>query len=210
MGDKDPRFTFVFISALYCKMALTEILYLSEAVRSQEELNLLNSYTIRFYRITLQYCFNSEYNKLLEPDRGKAKKKHMASLHKLNNTLYNADKIGFQPIYSENKKLLQSIVKSDFHDKQRQLRNKKFSHADQAPIDNPLQIRGLTDEEIKEGFEHLKIVYQVLNNCVRIFGVDYDPHIDDSTNNFIKYHAIYQKYFHDNYMRAHTEGYKLH
>lgn len=62
----DPRFTYVHSCVNFCNYALTEISILSEVKKTPEEVALLNGPPFSFYRVTLQYCFNAEYTKLLE------------------------------------------------------------------------------------------------------------------------------------------------
>lgn len=208
----DPRFTHVYTSANLCNQALTEINYLSIAVSTQEELDLLNGPPFSFYRVTLQYCYNSEYNKLLEEKLNvKYPANHIASVYHLNNFLNNKEK-GFNEIYEQNLQLLDQLSLSPFNIRQRLLRDKKFSHSDMHEINDPLQIEGLTDAEIMQGFEHINLIYQVINNCAGYFGFEFStrvPYNDDRTKNFIKFHSIYKKYYHKNLFKARNEGYGL-
>jgi hypothetical protein len=212
ISHNDPRFTHVYISANLCNQALTEINYLSGFVSTKEELNLLSVPPFSFYRVTLQYCYNSEYNKLLEEKSNRNfPESHIASIYNLNTFLNNTEK-GFNEIYEQNLQLLSPISSSPFNIRQRRLRDKKFSHSDMDEINNPLKIEGLTDEEIIEGFEHLKLVYQIINNCASFFDFEFAarvPYNDNRTKNFIKFHSVYKKYYYKNYLKAMHEGFGL-
>ncbi len=208
----DPRFTYVYSSANLCNQALTEIYYLSCSVSTKEELDFVNGPPFAFYRVTLQYCYNSEYNKLFEKKlKINYPENHIASVYNLNTFLKNTQK-GFNEIYEQNLQLLIPLLNSPFYIKQRRLRDKKFSHSDMDEINDPLKIEGLTDQEIMEGFKHVKLIYQIINNCARYFDFEFStrvPHEDDRTKNFIKFQAVYKKYYYKNYFKAINEGYNL-
>lgn len=209
------RFHYVYLSATLCNEAVTEISFISHSVLNSEELKIANNHTFNFFRVALQYCFNSEYTKLLEKDQAKDRgkpTKHISSLFKLNEIIYEMRGENFEQAYLLNKELLYGIINDNFFDTQLLLRNKKFSHSDFFPGNDPLKIKGLTEFEVKTAFEHLIIMFKVINNCSNPFNYTYSSHVpykDERTLNFIKNQAVYKKYFYDNYAKAISEGYNL-
>lgn len=216
MDKNHPRFDHVYMAANLCNESLTEILYVSRETSSQEELDLLNSHTIAFYRVVLQYCFNSEYNKLLVDNLKYLKlypNTNASSLFFLNELVFEDRKDSFERKYQENLSILKKILQTDYYQKMRLLRDKKFSHSDDHTINNPLQIKGLTDDEIATGFDHLTLIFNVFENCTSQYGFSFSarvPHNENRTRNFIRFHAVYKKYYSDTRVRAISEGYKLH
>lgn len=208
----ESRYQYVYSSANLCNKSLTEIFYLSRTM-SQEEVALINGPPFQFYRVSLQYCFNSEYNKLLENRRKiSSQTNHISSIYYLNNSVLKIEGEKFNEVYQKNQSILQLVEHSTFRKKQLALRDKKFSHSDFHEINNPFRIEGLATDEIGEVFEHLKIIYTVLNNCASFFDREYDCKVsynDDRTSNFIKCVSVYKKYYHSHFFDAHKEGFGL-
>ena len=213
LSQHDPRFTHVYSSAELCNRSLTEYYFISSAVSNTDELELLNGPPFSMYRVALQYCFNAEYNKLLEEKlRAGSPNNHIASIFNLNTFLYKTEGDAFKDKYQQNLPILGSLSNSEYAKKQRLLRDKKFSHSDAHEVNNPLQIPALTDGEIQKGFEDIDLIYQVINTCAGHFDYAYSvriPYNDDRTRNFIKFHAIYKKYYFKHYLDAIREGFGL-
>jgi hypothetical protein len=194
-----------------CNEAISEIWYLTQTPSTKEEKDIALNHTLHFYGAVLQYCFIMEYTKLLEKN-DKSNKTNIASIDKLNTKLSQANGSTFENKYEENNQILIEIVNSALYIKIRELRDKKFVHADNSSINDPLRIKGFTGEEMNEIFYHLNLILKVINNCIGVFGESYMPripHYDDRTANFVRYHAVYKKFYHDNLSEANIKGYIL-
>ncbi len=202
---------FVKTSFELCNLSFGELWYLTQSPRSEDEIKLSKDHTLHFYGVTLQYCFIMEYTKLLEKD-DESNKTNIASLFKLNNRLKESLKVSYENKYAENSRLLEEIINSSLCKKIKDLRNQKFGHADGSSSNNPFSVKGFTGNEIDKILIHIKTILKVMNNCLTEFEGEFlakIPHHDKRTANFIKYHAVYQKYYHDNYEKAYLGGYKL-
>ncbi len=205
-----PRFKDTHLSLYLCNDALSEISILSQPCKSKEELEFVNR--LRFYRATLQYCFNAEYTKLLEKKFKKNRpNNHSASLYFLNNLLLEDLGEKYIGTFENNARLLEQIELSDFYQKTLMLRDKKFSHKD---LNDPNGnfIIGLSDDDIETAIEHLKIMYQVLNNGAFFFDITVQnkaPRKDSRTRNFIRNHSIYKQFYMKNHMQALEQGFSL-
>src|SRR5699024_8659887 len=82
--------------------SLTELNLVTQERYNKEELNIVNSSTFNFYKVTLQYCFVMEYCKLLENKKKAKGKANVSSLHRLNELLYKELGDGFNDKYEEN------------------------------------------------------------------------------------------------------------
>ncbi len=194
-----------------CNKAISELWYLTQTPSTKEEKGIALSDTLRFYGAVLLYCFIMEYTKLLEKD-DKSNKENIASIGKFNSKLNQVYGESFGEKYEENNKILLEIMNSELYFKIRDLRDKKFGHADDNIINDPLKIKGFTEEEMSEIFYHLKLILKVINNCIGVFGESYNPRIpyyNKQTTNFIKYHAVYKKFYCDNRREAEAKGYTL-
>ena len=182
--------------------SLSELEILSDEIYIDDEIKIVNSHTFKFYRVTLQYCFIMEYCKLLEKGE-KRNEKHISSLNRLNEILLNDNAMNFQNSYEVNLSLIENIKKSEFYNKIKTLRDKKFGHADNDEINKPFNMKGLCKEDFKNGFEHLKMIKEIFNNFGIIYGRTYSleiPSKENRTRNFVKFHAKYQTYFMKNYL----------
>lgn len=194
-----------------CNEAISEIWYLTQTPSTKEEKDIVLGHTLHFYGAILQYCFIMEYTKLLERN-DKSDTKNIASVDKLNSKLNQAYGESFGEKYEENNQILTEITHSELYFKIRDLRDKKFGHADNNLINDPLSIKGFTEQEMSEIFYHLNLILKIINNCIGIFGESYIariPHYDDRTANFIRYHAVYKRFYLDNLREATAKGYVL-
>ena len=199
---------YVQTSLHLCKESLSELLYITQSARSEYEISIVSGRPFNFYGITLQYCFIMEYTKLLEQKFG-TDQNNVASLFRLVNSIKNLGK-EFEVGATENKHILSGLVKSLLFEKLKKLRNKKFGHAEIHEINDPMKIRGLTGREMEEMVRQMEIMLSVANNCFGSIGYNKLLIVsDDRTKNFIKYHAVYKQYYHDNFPKAYSEGYVL-
>jgi len=197
------RFEHVYWSIYLYNSSLTELLIISDYVYNESESEIVNSHTFNFYRVTLQYCFIMEYNKLLEKGSNN-KKQNISSLYKLNETIYSSLGKSFSEKFLENELKLSNLKSSDFYEKLKKLRDKKFAHADYHDINIPYRIDGFNSEELKEGFLHLQTIKDILNNCTTVYDFEYSiriPDNDNRTENFIRYQAEYKDFYYKNFWR---------
>ena len=201
---------FVQATFTWCNLSFSELWYLTQTPQSKEEVDLSKGHTLHFYGIVLQYCIVMEYTKLLEKVY-KDENKNVASIIKLNQKLKEHFGDTFQKA-SINEQIINELTSSDLYKKFKDLRDKKFGHMDGDFIDDALKIRGFTGDEIDECLRELNLILDVINNCAEKLGYQFSeivPNRDDRTANFIRYHAKYQQYYHDNFGKAHNEGYGL-
>jgi hypothetical protein len=201
--------SFVQSSLFFSNEAFNEIWHITQTPNSKEEYDITVGHPFSFYGITLQYCFVMEYTKLLDKKSSK-ENQNVASLLRLNESTLNYLGDVFRPKYLENEKLLNNINSSELCMRLKNLRNKKFGHADNNEINNPWKIEGFTGEQILEIRGQMEVLLTVFNN---IFGAVSDAsfalHNDDRTANFIRFHAKYKQYYFKNFKRAMEEGYGL-
>lgn len=93
------RFEHVYWSINLYNSSLTELLIVSDYTYNDSELQIVNSHTFNFYRVTLQYSFIMEYNKLLEKGN-KDNKQNISSLQKLNEAIYSSLGKSYDVYYS--------------------------------------------------------------------------------------------------------------
>lgn len=195
------RFEHVYWSITLYYSSLTELLIISNYVYNDSELQIINSHTFDFYRVTLQYCFIMEYNKLLEKGNND-KYQHISSLRKLNEAIYSSVGKSYEANYLENEVKLSNLKSTYFHEKIKKLRDKKFAHADNHDINIPYKIMGLNSEELNEGFLHLQTIKEILDSCTTVYDFEYSiliPSNDNRTENFIRYHAEYKDHYYKNF-----------
>lgn len=184
--------------------SLSELLILSDEIFTEDEIKIVNNHTFKLYRVTLQYCFIMEYCKLLEKGN-KKNDNNISSLNRLNEILLNQNTKNFQDLYEVNLSLIENIKNSDFYDKVKKLRDKKFGHSDNDKINKPFTIKGLCKEDFENGFKHLKMIKEILNSFGKIYGRTYNleiPSEEKRTKNFIKFQTKYKKYYMKNYLSA--------
>ncbi len=195
------RFEQVYWSINLYNSSLTELLIISNYVYNDSELQIINSHTFDFYRVTLQYCFIMEYNKLLEKGNND-KNQHISSLRKLNEAIYSSVGKSYEANYLENEVKLSNLKSTYFHEKIKKLRDKKFAHADNHDINIPYKIMGLNSEELNEGFLHLQTIKEILDSSTTVYDFEYSiliPNNDNRTENFIRYHAEYKDHYYQNF-----------
>lgn len=200
---------YVQSSLYFCNEAFNEIWHITQTPETKEEYDIVSSKPFGFYGVALQYCFIMEYTKLME-EKGTGGSEHVASLSRINKTVYKLLGDSFKNRYSENKVILKQIHKSDLFKKLKDLRNKKFGHADGHQINNPFKIEGFKGEEILEMKSHVQKMLSVFNNVAYVTkNSSFDLHDDNRTANFIRFHAKYKEYYFKNYLKAHEDGYGL-
>jgi hypothetical protein len=204
------RLEHVYWSIYLYNSSLTELQIISDFTYNEAELKIVNSHPFDFYRVTLQYCFVMEYNKLLEKGRAD-NSQNISSLYKLDDCMVTTFGKAFQLSSSRNSVELSNLKASKFYGKMRDLRDKKFAHADNHEVNIPFKVKGFRTEDFHEGFKHLAVIKQILQSYTEVFGFEYDlpiPHRDNRTENFIRFHADYQEYYFKNYLAAKAETLK--
>ena len=196
------RFDQVYWSVYLFNLSISELQIISNLDYNSTELKITNSHTFNFYRISLQYCIIMEYNKVLEKGR-KDNSQNISSLHQLNETVYSENKESFSEQYSLNKDQINLIKKSPFYDKMKDLRDKKYAHADSHSINSPFDIKRFSDEDFCLAFEHLSQIKTILNRLTYQYNFEYDlkiPHRDKRTENLIKSHAQHKDFYYKNHL----------
>jgi hypothetical protein len=192
----------IYWSIYLYNTSLSELQILTDEIFTEDEIKIVESHTFKFYRVTLQYCFIMEYCKLLE--KGNIKNDtNISSLNRLNEILLKDNPKNFKDIYEVNLSLIEKINKSNFNDKIRKLRNKKFGHADNDEINKPFNIKGFSKEDFENGFKTLKMIKEIFNNFGTLYGLTYSieiPSEEKRTRNFIKFHTKYQTHYMKNYI----------
>jgi hypothetical protein len=208
----DPRFDFVHTTLYRCNQAISELYYISEVKPSVEEAAFASSHLFSIYSIALHYLFNAEYNKLLETKvQSKFPDNHIASIALLNRYLFEKEGDAFRLIFEHNEKEINKVRTTTFSEKQRLLRNKRFSHADLHEVNDPFKFPGMTDEDVTEAINHLRDLFSVVNRAAAYYDFSMEdtvPSRDDRTRNFIHFHTVYQKYYNANYLKAWEEGFR--
>jgi|SRR5688572_5903695 len=198
-------------SSLYLlNEACNEIWHITQTPNTKEEYDIVSGHPFSFYGVALQYCFIMEYAKLLDSNSSK-EDENVASLYRLNNCVNEFLGEEYQTKYLENKKLLNEISKSELCIRLKKLRNKKFGHADNDSINNPLKIEGFTGEQIVQIKDQLRLILKIANNSIiAATKASFMLNDDSRTANFIRYHAKYKQYYFKNFIKAAEEGYGLH
>lgn len=205
----DQLLKYVQFSLLLCNEAFDEIWNITQTPSIKEEYDLVNGKPFSFYGVALQYCFIMEYTKLMEDDL-RAEDKNVASLNRLNRAVSELAGNKYDTIFNENSELLSEIRKSILHEKFLALRNNRFGHSGDHPVNPPFEIAGFTAEQIIEMGKHVKIFLKIANNCLATSSaMTLIVANDDRTANFIRYHAKYKQYYYENFMKAEQEGYGL-
>lgn len=173
-------------------MAISELEIINRERKNESEYNIVSNHTFSFYRVTLQYIFTMEYCKLME--QGDKGNNNIGSLKKLNKKVSNIIGSRFLKTFEKNEVIIEQLYNSDFFKLIKDLRDTKYAHLDKKTCLDPFSVKGLTDEQIQTGFNHLRLMYVVQNNCGGAFAIEYEsmvPSREDRTNNFIKFQANY-------------------
>lgn len=203
----ENRLAHIHWSTYLYNTSLSELQIISDEIYTSDEIKIVNSHTFDFYRVTLQYCFIMEYCKLLEKGN-KRNEQNISSLNTLNEILLEDSTKNFHVLHNENISLLESIKSSDFYNKIRNLRDKKFGHADNDKINKPFKLEGFCTNDFQSAFEHLQMIKVIFNNFASVYDREYAleiPSREDRTRNFIKFHAEYQTYFMKNHLSVRTD-----
>jgi len=193
----EERFNHVYWSIYLYNSSLNELQIISDLQYNQSELRIANSHTFNFYRITLQYCFIMEYNKLLEVSR-KNNNEKISSLFQLNKFINSIIGKEFESTYYDNEKKLLDIKQTEFYKKVRALRDKKFAHADNHELNIPFNILGFKSEDFINGFAHLQTIKELLLNCTSFYDFEFAldiPQRELRTKNFIQFQAKYHDFY---------------
>ena len=182
--------------------ALSELKLLSVEVFNVSEVAIIKSRTISFYKVTLQYCVILEYTKLFDK-LSNNKKENNSSLFKL---IYKISLVSasFKNKYEENLKKLNSIKETEFFVKMKAFRDKKFAHSDFDNNNLPFNFKSFSNDDFSQGFCHLEIVKEILDDCSSIFNYHYGlnmPHKDNRTKNFIQNQAKYKDFYRNNHLQ---------
>lgn len=190
------QFDHVYWSFFLLKTSILELQILSRNDFNKGEVSILNSHTMSFYKVTLQYCLIMEYSKLMEVSM-KTTKQGLSSLIKLNDlTLTFKDE--FKPNYDLNIQKLFELKSSNFYNKIKTLRDKKFAHSDSHTINNPFSIKGLSFEELNTGLNQLIEIKRIIDSCSFVFDFEYSNNlssVENRTKNFIVNQGKYKEYF---------------
>jgi hypothetical protein len=191
------RFNHVYWSIYLYNLSLSELKIVSNTEYNQSELQIVNSHTFNFYKTTLHYCFIIEYNKILEKGR-KDKNQNISSIIQLNDIVYSLNNNSFSEKYIQNMESISKLKSSTFYEKIRNLRDKKFAHADNVDINIPFTIIDFSKDDFMNGFNHLSILKKILDNLTKPYNFECHlriPNWDDRTANFIKFHAEYRNFY---------------
>ena len=112
----ENRLTHIHWATYLYNSSISELQIISDEIYSKEEINIVNSHTFDFYRVTLQYCFVMEYTKLLEHGN-KGNEQNISSLTRLNELINEEQTTDFQLTFSENTNSIKEIKDSDFYEK---------------------------------------------------------------------------------------------
>lgn len=195
------RLRHIYWSFYLYNKSLTELYTVTFEKYNLSELKIINSSTFNFYKVTLQYCFIMEYCKLLEPKKKSKRQENITSLEQLNELLLTEYPKRFEKEYRKNNLLVQELQQSDFNFHIRALRDKKFAHSDLNNINQPYEIKGLKEDEINEGFQHLRLIRNIIENFTSISHFEYEmeiPYRGSQTENFVKFHADYRDFYFEN------------
>ena len=190
------RFQQVYWTFYLCNSSLTELHHLTNQKFESDEIEMINSHPFSFYRVTLQYTFILEFNKLFE--KGRNNKEGVSSLIKLNELLRNELGNDFEETYEENLNIIEEIKSSEYFQNIITLRNKKFAHSEKHSENLPFKVKGLTTEKIFESFEYLKKLSEIIKKCTLCYDFEYDlsiPTSETRTLNFIKLQSKYKQHF---------------
>jgi hypothetical protein len=190
------QFDHVYWSFLLLKTSILELQIFSRNDFNKSEISILNSHTMSFYKVTLQYCLIMEYSKLMEFSSS-AQKQGLSSLMKLNDlTLIYQDE--FKPIYDLNIQKLNELKSSPFYIKIKRLRDKKFAHSDSNIINKAFNISALSLQELNMGLNQLLEIKKIIDSCSFIFDFEYSNNlssVENRTENFILNQGKYKEYF---------------
>jgi hypothetical protein len=152
----------------------------------ENQLRVLVSNTISFYRLSLQYMFVSEYCNLLEPLSNRYPKSNISSMYQLNRIALKTIP-DFKDRYDENIRLIEEIINNDLSKEIKRMRDKQLVHSD-AEIDEPGKFKGINLEAMESGFMLLRVMRRVLHSCNG--GIVNIPEVDSQTQRFIRNHAV--------------------
>jgi hypothetical protein len=211
MDEKNiGNFSYVQMSLVMAFNALTELQYLNKA-RSKEEVEMLMMPPFQFYAVTLQYMFVMEYVKLLERNYLRFPGQHFASLEKLSLKVLDTVGTSYQAQHDQNMSELETIRKTDFFNMIRERRDKKFAHTDGNYAASPMAISALTDDNLSTAAQQLSALKAINDRCTGPFDYEFVfQHPDNRTDNFIKFTAVFKRYYFDHYFDANQNGYGLH
>jgi hypothetical protein len=194
------RYQHVYWAFYLCNTSLTETKLLDLSDFNSKELEIVNGHTFKYFRVTLQYSYIMEYHKLLEKGR-RNNLENISSLIWLNESLKDNLGTKFNDIYQKNITLIAELKSSAYFKKLHDLRNMKFAHSQKNSVNEPFKIKGLNEEDISNGIEHLNKMGEIIRNCTSPYEFEYDlesPSKDNRTQNFIKFQSKYKQFYSEN------------
>ncbi|MDB5012954.1 MAG: hypothetical protein JWQ25_1156 [Daejeonella sp.] len=175
----------------FCNKALSELNLMENIIHTEEESEVLNNYTFDFYKLSIRYCFNNEYCKILSQSNA-----DFSSIFNLNNYLFGELGDSFQHTYKNNIDLLSSVFESNFYKNQVFLKEKN---------EVSYMINQLNYQDVQIGFQHLSTVSQVINAFASIFDLNYNitiPNINTTTIDFVMDHSVFKKFYIENHLKS--------
>lgn len=186
------RFDLVCNSLELCNKTLSELNFINNIIYSEEANDLPNNFTLDFYKNTLHYCFNSEYQKLFEDNNSLLESSSIIGLNKF---LHTEKGESYNSISVENENIFQPILESEFNKWQTEHQKTKMGFS----VVMPYQI-------IQNGFTNLVAINQVLLRVSNLLNLDYNPinipNADTRTVNFIMDYSNFRKFYYTNYMKS--------
>ncbi len=175
-----------------CSASLSEMFNIHpEHPWDENQMTVLRSNTISFYRLSLHYMFVSEYSKLFVSVDPNKSYKNISSVKQALKAALERDNT-LTSDFKENSKLLKRIENNLFSKKIIQLRNKQYAHSD-GDISSPGTFIGLTLDEIETAFTLLRDIAGIINDCGKPIGWSMMMRIPDITNKqtqvFIRNHS---------------------
>lgn len=196
-GDILPTFFEDISSSLsFCNKALSELNLMENIIHTEEEREILTNYTFDFYKLSVKYCFNNEYCKIFANLNASNESATLSSLVSINNYIYKQLGGGFESDFTNNTKLISSIIESSFCKNQLLLKHKNN-------VDS--MINNLTYTDVQIGFQHLNAAAKMIKNYAGMFGLDYNiniPNINTSTIDFVMDHSVFKQFYLDSHLRT--------
>lgn len=194
--DFPDNFGYTHRSLYFLSMALREILTLSKARSSAEELSILQNMMFWKYKITLHYTFIMEYCKLLEQGKGAG---NYSAFYKLNRKVLHFKGKNYDEKFAEVNARIDALVNSDFHKYVRNLRDKTYAHLDKTDsTGNSFHPPMFNDQQLKQAKLHYDEMVSIQNSCAGAFGAEYLITLDDDSTDYLlkslgKYLKDYKK-----------------
>ncbi len=181
------------MSLFLAHRALNELRFIISAKNKGNSTS--NSDTIKFYSITLHYMLIMELTKLLE-DKVKGehrKKSHFASLYRLNDEVNNRHNPNETNVDHQNiEERLKKIRKSNFYEKLKDYRDKKFAHTDNDFSQEAFEIIGFSTDDIEDVSNLVTELEGIINDCLQMDGGGLNLYKINTTENFLNFQDGYK------------------